>query len=105
VRACNSMVLERFDFCLAACRMLPTRTHNVVTRARVCGYGQEDIQERATLATNGSVDLDVVIKERLNQYLAETRAQRSLIIRAFMAASRRLDQEGKVSMNQISGKV
>jgi hypothetical protein len=99
------MVLERFDFCLAACRMLPTRTHNVVTRARVCGYGQEDIQERATLATNGSVDLDVVIKERLNQYLAETRAQRSLIIRAFMAASRRLDQEGKVSMNQISEKI
>jgi len=95
----------RFEFCLTARRMLPTRTHNAVTRARVCWYGQEDIQERATLATNGSVDLDVVIKERLNQYLAETRAQRSLIIRAFMAASRRLDQEGKVSLNRESEKM
>lgn len=71
---------------------------------RVCGHSQEDIQDRATHAVNGSVDLDVAIKERLNQYLADTRAQRSLVIRAFMAASRRLDQEGKVSLNQNRSK-
>ena len=65
--------------------------------AHSCVCGQEDIELRASV--HGTVDLDVIIRDRLAQFLAETRSQRSLVIRAFIAAGRRIEWEGKVSLS------
>ena len=67
-------------------------------RAHSCACRQEDIEQRASI--NGTVDLDVIIRDRLSLLLAKTRSQRSLVIRAFMTAGRRIEREGKVFLSQ-----
>ena len=42
----------------------------------------------------------MIIRDRLSLLLAETRSQRSLVIRAFMTAGRRIEREGKVFLSQ-----
>jgi hypothetical protein len=59
----------------------------------LCDMFQEELRERA--AKVGTVDLDEIIKTRLNEILSDSRVQRMHIIRAFMATSRVLEQEGR----------
>ena len=76
-------------------RCVSRGTRSANAREHPCVCGQEDIELRASI--NGTVDLDVIIRDKLSLLLAETRSQRSLVIRAFMAAGRRIEREGKVS--------